>query len=73
MLSGKRWGQPLLATSMAGRRKRHLLYMYVTDCESRLLFLVDTGAEVWALYLPLKLRGKTDNKHLAFSQQKIHQ
>ena len=44
MLGGKPRGQPLVATSAAGRQKGRLLY--VTDRESRLRFLVDTGAEV---------------------------
>ena len=44
MHGGKRWGQLLVVTSAAGRQKGRLLY--VTDCEFRLHFLVDTGAEV---------------------------
>ena len=44
MLSGKRWGQPLAATSVTGRQMGHLLY--ITERESRLRFFVDTGLEV---------------------------
>ena len=41
---GKRPGQSLVATNATGQRVGRLLY--VTDRESRLRFLVDTGAEV---------------------------
>ena len=44
MLGGKRLGQPLVATSVAGQQTGRLLY--VIDRESRLCFLVDTGSEV---------------------------
>ena len=44
MLDGKCRGQPLAATSAAGQQMGCLLY--VTDWESRLRFLVDTGSEV---------------------------
>ena len=44
MLGGKLLGLPLVETSAASRQKGRL--HYVTDHESRLRFLVDTGAEV---------------------------
>ena len=44
MYGGKRPGQSLVATNAAGQQTGRLLY--VTDRESRLRFLVDTGAEV---------------------------
>lgn len=44
MHGGKRPGQSLVATNAAGQPTGRLLY--VTDRESRLRFLVDTGAEV---------------------------
>ena len=44
MLGRKHRGQVLVATSAAGQQTGHLLY--VTERESRLRFLVNTGSEV---------------------------
>ena len=43
MLDGKRRGQPLAATSAPGQQTAR--FLYVTDRESRLRFLVHTGSE----------------------------
>ena len=53
--SGKWWGQSLVVTNAAGWRKGQLLY--VTDCDSRLCFLVNTGAEV-SIIPPSKAKQK---------------
>ena len=55
MLSGKRWGQLLVATSVVGQQTGRLLY--VIDRESRLRFLVDTGSEV-SIIPPSKAKRK---------------
>ena len=55
MLSGKRWGQPLVATSAAGQQMGRLLY--ITDRESRLRLLVNTGSEV-SIIPPSKVEWK---------------
>lgn len=44
LTSGKRTGQPLTATSVAGLTSSRLFY--ITDPSTKLRFLVDTGAEV---------------------------
>ena len=49
VFDGKRQGQLLVATRMAGQQMDRLLY--VTDCESRLLILVDTSAEVSIIHV----------------------
>ena len=50
VFGGKHQGQLLVATRMAGQQMGRLLY--VTDCESRLLILVDTSAEVSIIHVP---------------------
>ena len=67
---GKRPGQSLVATNAAGQQIGRLLY--VTDRESRLSFLVDTGAEV-SIIPPSKAERKIDRIQLACSQQTVHQ
>ena len=44
LLSGKRPGQPLMATSVTGQQLSRLFY--VTDSHTGLRFLVDTGEEI---------------------------
>ena len=66
----KRPGQSLIVTNATGQQVGCLLY--VTDRESRLRFLVNTGTEV-SIVPPLELKEKIDRIQLACSQQTVHQ
>ena len=70
MLGGKRRGQPLVATSADRQETGGLLD--VTDRESRLRFLVDTGSEVSITPLS-KAEWKIGRIHLVFLRRTICQ